>query len=323
MSREEERPTFGTVRHLAVMLAVGLSMAAASRGEDLAPQTPAPEGRLKIYTTFYPTTYFAERIGAGSVAVVCPCPAGVDPAWWMPDDKIVQAYQQADLIIINGASFEKWLDKVTLPESRLVDTTRPLADEFIMLSDAVTHSHGPRGTHSHAGIDGHTWLDPVNAKIQAGQIKEALVKRLPDHRSTFEQGYAALASDLDALNSRLKALTANVADQTLLNSHPAYNYLARRYGWRVKYFHLDPATMPDSATLSEIGVFLEHQPAKYLLWESEPSAEIAARLREVHGLESIVWSPCESLEAKRIEDGEDFLSVMNANVDRLQKALGK
>jgi zinc transport system substrate-binding protein len=274
-----------------------------------------------VYTTFYPTTYFAQRIGGDRINVVNPCPAGEDPAFWMPDDQTIEAYQHADVIIVNGASFEKWVDKVTLPEARIVDTAKPFRDDFIVLKDAITHTHGPSGRHSHEGIDGHTWLDPINAKTQAGEIKDALAKRFPAHKEVFEQGYAALVKDLDALGTRLTALAGKLGDQMLLCSHPAYNYIGRRYGWQLKSFHLDPESMPDDATFNAINTYLEQQPARYMLWESEPTAEIAGRMKQELGLESVVFSPCEALDSEQREAGEDFLTVMNENIDRLEEAL--
>ena len=145
------------------------------------PATPRViDGKAKVFTTFYPTHYFARRIGGELTEVICPCPANEDPAFWMPDDKTILSYQGADLIVVNGASFEKWLNKVTLPESRIVDTTKPFAKEFITIAGAVTHSHGPSGEHTHAGIDGHTWLDPINAIAQSSAIRDALCKLLPE-----------------------------------------------------------------------------------------------------------------------------------------------
>jgi zinc transport system substrate-binding protein len=318
-------------RSLALLVCAGAFLAAVTgceRKESGQTTTSAPSAVTKtadeqpvIYTTFYPTTYFTQRIGGDSVKTVCPCPVDADPAFWMPDDKTIEAYQQADLIIINGASFEKGLAKISLPESRVVDTAEPLADELIVLKEAVVHTHGPHGKHSHEGIDGHTWLDPINAKIQAGQIRNALVKLLPDHAEAFEQGYAGLVRDLDALDARLKALSGKLGDQVLLCSHPAYNYIGRRYSWNLKTYHLDPETMPDDETFAEIKSYLDQQPAKYMLWESEPAAEIAERMSTELGLKSIVFSPCETLDSERLEAGENFLTVMNGNVQRLEEAL--
>ena len=61
--------------------------------KDDAPQTrEVPE----VYTTFYATTYFTERIGGDRVKVVCPLPADADPIYWKPDSEAIAAYQLAD-----------------------------------------------------------------------------------------------------------------------------------------------------------------------------------------------------------------------------------
>jgi len=311
--------------HRMILLAAAALLLPGGCEEEQQPAGDAPPktGRPVVYTTFYPTTYFVERIAGDRVDVVCPCPADADPAYWMPDDETIKAYQAADLVVVNGASFEKWLEAVSLPESRLVNTAKPLAGELITLPDAVSHSHGPGGAHAHAGIDGHTWLDPVSARTQAGQIRDALIAAFPAEKEAFRQGYQALAADLDALDLRLKALTAKMPDQVLLNSHPAYNYLARRYGWKVKYFHLDPEQMPDDGTMAEVGAFLAEQPAKLMLWEAQPAEKIAKRFQEQFGVESVVYSPGESLAAEQRRAGMDFLALLNQNVTRLAEALGQ
>ena len=117
-----------------------------------------------VYTTFYPTTYFAARIGGARVRVVCPLPDGEDPIFWLPDAETIRAYQQADLIVVNDAGFEKWVDKVSLPDAKVVRTARPFRAEWLTYEKAVEHSHGKGGEHAHQGTDGHTWLDPRLAK---------------------------------------------------------------------------------------------------------------------------------------------------------------
>lgn len=299
-----------------------LAVTACERRSKPPEATPEAASVPVVYTTFYPTTYFVERIAGDTVKAVCPCPPDADPAYWMPDDATIAAYQQADLIVLNGAEFEKWPGKVTLPESRIVNTAKTLEAEWITLTDVVVHSHGPDGAHTHTGVDGHTWLDPVNCKVQALEIKKALARRFPTQGDVFEAGYAALVSDLEALDARHKALAPVVQRRFLLASHPAYNYVARRYGWRQKYFHLDPEQMPDEQTLDEIKVFLDRQPARYLLWETAPAKEVAAGLRERFGLKSVVFAPVESIDASQRSQGKDFISLMNENLDRLQEALG-
>lgn len=304
------------------LLAAGLifPLGACKPGPEGA-RTQRGDGPLAVYTTFYPTTYFAERIGGAHVKVTCPCPADADPAFWMPDDATIAGYQQADLIVINGAAFEKWVGKVSLPERRVVDCTKPLSGELIEIKDAVTHSHGPSGAHTHAGIDGHTWVDPVNARIEAQQILHALVDAQPAASADFQKNFAALAADLDALNARMAEVTQALAGRTLLCSHPAYNYLARRHGWNVVNFHLDPGEAPADEELAKIRVACANQKVAVMLWEAEPLAASAQLLRERFNVASVVYTPGETLDDAQRATGVDYLKIMNDNVDRLLAAL--
>ncbi len=109
--------------------------------------TAFAEAKLTVYAVNYPLTYFAERIGGDHVNVVFPVPPDVDPAFWSPDAKTVRKYQQADLIILNGADYEKWTKKVSLPMLRSVDTSRVFKKNLLLMETTVTPTHGPAGAH--------------------------------------------------------------------------------------------------------------------------------------------------------------------------------
>ena len=299
------------------MLCLALLAVGCNRGDT--PEV-ASQGRPVVYTTFYPTQYFAKRIGGDHIDVVCPVPEDEDAIFWMPDDATIQAYQQADLIILNGAGFSKWVASVSLPENRVVDTAFPFADKFISFENVTVHSHGPKGKHAHEGIDGHTWVDPINAIAQAGEIHKAFAFRWPEHAEDFARGHAALVADLRTLDDALSALQQQVGSPPLLASHPAYNYIARRYHWNVENLDLDPEAVLADADVSGIRERLVGHPAKVLLWESEPIAANAKRLKAELGLKSIVFSPCELLGAEAQARGEDYMSVMKQNLVRLSAA---
>ncbi len=302
----------------AAFLAAGVSPGCDKQSSQRGDQETA--GDPVVYTTFYPTTYFAERIAGDAVRVVCPCPEDADPATWMPDAPALAAYQKAGLIVINGASFEKWIEKAALPESRIVDTAKPLRDEFIVLEDAVSHAHGPEGGHSHEGTDGHTWLDPVNAKRQAARIKRAMIQRWPDKKAAFDVGHAGLAADLDGLDLRLKFISQKLRGRRLFSSHPAYNYLARRYAWQQKYFFLEPDELPAEETLAKMKAEIALQAADLMLWESPPSPMVADAVARELNVVNVVFSPCESLSAEDRARGADYVSLMKENLDRLEAA---
>jgi zinc transport system substrate-binding protein len=281
------------------------------------PEKATRTGKPLVYTTFYPTQYFAERIGGDLIDVVCPVPADQDVIFWMPDAAAIQAYQKADLILINGAEFCKWVQRVSLPASRVVNTARPFESDFVTFGHAAVHSHGEGGKHAHEGLDGHTWVDPVNAGLQAAEIRKALMKRFPEHKAAFAKGFALLAKDLEALDTTLKAYQAIDKNQPLLASHPAYNYIAKRYGWNIVSLDLFPEEMPSDEAFQGIKDVLKRHPAKHLIWETYPTKAIADRIRKELGLISIEFSPCELLSEDAQNSGTDYMSVMQRNLDNI------
>jgi zinc transport system substrate-binding protein len=281
--------------------------------------TPTLAAELRVMTTFHPTAYFAQRIGGDLVTVECPLPAGADPAYWQPPREVIVAYQKADLVILNGADFEKWTQLAALPPSRVVDTAKPLANDFIRIEGATTHSHGKAGEHSHEGIDGHLWLDPENARVQAKEIWKALDRKFDGDeaaRKSLATRHAALDTDLAALLADLQKLGAPKGG-TFFASHPAYNYLARRLGWRVINLDFDPGEMPNADQLAALKLGLGLSPARYLLWEAEPLPAIAERMKAEFGLESVVIEPGENPGPEALASGRDFLAIQRENVARL------
>ena len=267
---------------------------------------------LMVYTVNYPLQYLAERIGMEHVRAVYPGPADADPAFWTPTAKDIKAYQQADLVLLNGADYAKWTSKVSLSRARTVNTSVAFRDEYIEIKESATHSHGPGGEHSHTGTAFTTWLDPVLATMQARAIRDALTRKRPALKDAFEQNYQQVAQELRALDASISAIVAKQPRQPLLASHPVYQYLARRYNLNLQSVTWEADTMPAESQWQAIAELLSEHPARRMLWEAQPLAEIEQRLRSlaVHGA---VFNPC----ATRPAEG-DYLSVMHRNIQNLE-----
>ena len=268
-----------------------------------------------VYTVNYPLQHFAERIGGEQVSVVFPAPADVDPAFWTPEAETIASFQAADLILLNGATYAKWLKTASLPRSRSIDTSRRFEADYIAVAETGTHSHGPSGEHSHGGTAFTTWLDFSQAVQQAQAIKEGLSRLLPAHRERFEERYAELARGLTDLDGQLQAIGERASGRPLLASHAVYQYLARGYGLNIESVLWEPDTVPDEAQWQELQSILEGHAAGWMLWEGQPLPESVERLEGL-GVKSLVYDPC----GNRPEKG-DFMSVMRENAASLRKAL--
>lgn len=294
--------TVRTLRHLPIaLLLTGLPWAIAPAAEP-----------LTIYSVNYPLAYFAERLAGDLARIEFPAPPDADPAFWMPDADTVAAYQAADLILLNGAGYAKWVNKVSLPASRLVNTSRDFSDRYIETAGGVSHSHGPGGEHSHSGIAFTTWLDLDLAARQAEAVAKAITRKRPDAKDRVAKNLEALQGELHALDASLTRISATAPSRPLLASHPVYQYLARRYSLNIKSVLWEPDEVPTPQQWRELEGVLSEHPAQWMIWEGEPLPETADRLRAL-GVQSIVFDPC----GNRPEAG-DFISVMSDNAKNLE-----
>ena len=270
--------------------------------------------RLTIHTVNYPLQYFAQRIAGEHAEVVFPAPPQVDPAFWMPDKQTIRDYQEADLVLLNGAGYAKWVKKVSLPRLRQVDTSASFAGAYIAVQNTVTHSHGHAGDHSHSGTAFTTWLDFYQAVHQAESVMQALAEKQPANKAVFERNFAALREDLMALDLEMQKTVAVRPGQPLLASHPVYQYPARRYLLHIETVQWEPDTVPEDDEWQRLRYATEDFPAQWMLWEKQPVSATITRL-DAMGIGVLVFDPC----AGRPEQG-DFLSVMQQNIENLKKA---
>ena len=296
-----------------------LIILAACGGSDPEPAAPAIEEtpeRLLVYTVNYPLAYFAERLGGDAVEVVFPAPADEDPVFWSPDAEDIAAYQQADLVLLNGAGYAKWVERATLPSSKVVDTTARATDSLLELTGTVSHSHGPEGEHEHHGWAFTTWLDPTLALEQARAVADALEQQRPQAVAAIQANLTALGADLSALDARLAAAADAIGDEPLLFSHPVYQYFINRYSLNGHQVHWEPDVEPDGKMWSELEHIVHHDGAEWMLWEGEPLAATVAGLDD-RRISSVVYSPSANVPTEG-----DWLTVMEANAVAFESIAG-
>ena len=287
----------------AILLSVILlSLPLSSYGED----------KLTVYTVNYPLAYFAERIGENLVNVVFPAPPGIDPAFWVPDEEMLRKYQQADLILLNGAGYAKWTKRASLSMARSVDTSRAFRDNLLDTESRVTHSHGADGDHSHGGKAFTTWLDFSQAAQQAEAIYKSLIRKLPGHKDILLQNFNVLQAELMLLDKQMLALSAKRPELPLFASHPIYQYMARRYKMNIKMLMWEPDTDPGNAEWNRLKELNKSHAAKWMIWEGEALPQSHENLQAL-GIQGVVFSPCFAAPFQGT-----FLSIMQQNIENMK-----
>ena len=286
-----------------------------SCGSDKKAQENSKSEKLIVAAVNYPLHYFAQRIGGELIQLEFPIPSDIDPAYWIPDDEALNIYQLADIILANGADYAKWMKNVSLASSRILNTSRTSEEKYIKLKETSTHSHGPDGEHEHTGYAFTTWLDFQMAIVQAEAVKDILLSKLPENKDELTKNYMALKSDLISLHESMFTASKIIGDQTIIGSHPVYQYLAKAYNITVQSVHFEPDEMPSEDQWVEFDQLLEHHPSSIMIWEAKPVPEIVEILMEL-GIQVVVFNPCGNMP----EHG-NFIEVMNENIKTLENSM--
>ena len=272
------------------------------------------ETQPTVFVSNYPLEYFVQRIAGDKVDLLSFYKQVEEPTAWEPGEEEINALQQADLVLLNGASFEPWSMMLSLPQSKLVTTTAAVEDQLLEEEQTVSHSHGPEGEHEHT-ISAHTtWLNLQIANAQAKSVLEALSRLQPENQSSYEANFEALSKQLMAMDEMLKSTAQSWQDARVVYSQPVFQYFQKAYGIKGSSLQWAADSIPDKKQWHDFRHEKGHHSFKYMVWETQPISETVDQLKK-NGVETVIFNPCTFPP----DDG-DFISEMEANIKRLQYA---
>lgn len=276
----------------------------------LAAAMAGAQERSRVVAVNYPLQFMAERLLGEAGEVTFPVPADMDPSFWRPSIADISEIQSSDLILLNGAGFATWVDRVSLPRSKLVNTTSAIENEFIV-TEKITHSHGDGGEHSHEGVASYVWLDPTMAIAQAEAIAAAIAGRQLAPADEVYARFGTLRSELEALDALAQSSLAGLSDTVIVATHPRYQYFARRYGLEISSLEWEAGAKPTEGELEDLRVLVDNAGAQVLIWEAEPPSDALAATQAL-GLINIIFPPL-----SRLPEGTSFLAEFEAAIAAL------
>ena len=234
---------------LVVSCGCGVPEQSAAPTSSSTPSSSTPSSstpRPVVQVTSWPLLEFTRAVAGPELTVEPAGPAKTLSRRWRPAASSARRMQQANLLLLSGAGYEPWKDRVSLPMSRLIDTSQGYLDQLIRIPDAVVHQHGPAGAHSHPGVVWSTWLDPELAMSQVKQVSIACAKLLPQQSAEFTARAARLQAELQTVDDLLvkRAEKKTPENLRIFADTPYYLYLTRRLGWELTYLHWPEASEP-------------------------------------------------------------------------------
>ena len=271
----------------------------------------------QIFTSNYPLYYAVETVlggRKGEAELLWLFPDDEDPAFWEPSREDLTALQGADLLLFNGAGYEKWRSYAFLEESRIVDSSESFRDLYIDTGEGAVHSHGGGAEHSHGGTAFTLWLDLKQYERQLEAAVPALADIVPERESLLLENQRALQSEIRSLDRAFVEAGVPLKGEILLASHPVYQYFGRAYLGEIKMMLWEPDLYPSEEEWAVLEALKEESSARFMIWEDEPLPETRERLEGL-GLELIIIRPGFAMP----ETG-GFMDILKANLEELRRA---
>ena len=222
----------------------------------------------------------------------------------------VRAAEAAELIVINGAGLEEFMEDLFLDKD-LLDSSAGI--QLIECEEESDHDHDHHDHHHE--VDSHIWLSPENAKQMAENICSGLSSRYPEHADIFRQNLLPLLADLDALQAYGDAELADLSCRELITFHDGFSYLAS--GFDLTILEAVEEESGSEASAGELKHLIEevrHHTLPAIFTETNGSDSAASVISRETGASIFTLDMAMS--------GDSWFDAMYHNIDTLKEALG-
>lgn len=319
-----------TLARLVIGTVAVLASAACSTGSPSgAPTTSAAGGTTTAQTTstmapipvtaaFYPLEFALTKVGGKRVAVTSLTKPGAEPHDLELTAQDVAGLGKAKLVVVLKG-FQPAVDKAVEQQAA--------ATAFDVASFAALDLKAPEGheegeeEHHDDGPDPHFWLDPQRYGAVATALGERLAQLDPSGASEYRANAAAFTSALSALDAEMGSGLKTCANRTIVTSHAAFGYLARRYSLtQVAIAGLSPDQEPSAKQLADVTATVRAQKATTIYAETLVDNKFAQTVATSTGAKVAVLDPIEGITSASA--GSDYLMVMRANLATLRAGQG-
>jgi len=264
---------------------------------------------VEVVVPIAPVGWMAQRVGGADARVSVLVPPGQSAETWQVLPRQMEDLGRAQVYGYVGLPFEGPLvDKLksVFPSLAVVDLRAGLT-----LRAGDCDHDGEEHGHDHGAADPHVWLDPVLLKTMAATLEAALAKAAPGHAAAFSANRQALAAELDALNAKMGERLAPVKGREFFVFHPAFGYLADRYGLKQTAVEYE-GKAPGARRLSELAEQIKQGGARAIFVQPQYSTAEAKALAESAGL------PLATLDDLAADYPENLLRIAGALAEHLQ-----
>lgn len=278
----------------------------------------AVDDRPRAVTTVYPLYVAAKAVIGDTDGVVLGRLSGsadgcLHDYQLSPADRI--ALQQADLLLLNGAGAERFLEELLPTLAATVVDTGAGVELLCASGDGHDHGHDHGEEHDHT-YNEHIWTSPTRYAMQVAAVTRALCALDPANAAAYTANGDAYRRQVLEVGEQLRQAVSALPGNTCVTFHDSLLYLAQDIGL-VPVVTLQAGTDAglSAGDLTAAGQAVTAHPGTLLLYDSQYTVRYAAVDTLVSGVQVLAIDTAVTGNG----DGEDWLEAMRANLALLQR----
>lgn len=257
---------------------------------------------IEIVTTVYPIEYISNKLYGDHAIVNSIYPDDVDPSTITLTEKQLNEASKKELFIYNGLSAD-----------------RDIATSFLERNRNMLIIDSSFGMELNYGVE-ELWLNPSHLLMMSQNIKNGLKEYISNNylKKEIDKHYEELKVTLSELDAEIKLTAENAKNKTIVVSNDILKYL-EKYGFQV--ISLDSSkTAPSEKVISDVRAMIDSGEINFIfLLERDEPNEIIKQLIEETSVEEKIFRRVDNLTEQERDNKEDYISIMNENIESLKE----
>lgn len=294
------------ILHLATVMVL-LAALVACQSVAVPPPSPATS---KVVAAEPFLADMAQNVAGDRLQVAALMPLGLDPHAFEPTPRDVATVADSQVLIVNGAGLETWLQEVL--------------DNAGGRRQVIEAAAGLVAPPARAG-DPHFWLDPNYAIRYAENIRDGLSQADPEGEYLYARNAANYVAQLKELDSWITGQVQKIPPERrlIVTNHESFGYFADRYGFAIIGAiipSVSSGAAPSAQQLAQLIDQIKATGATAIFLETGANAQLANQVAQETGVRVVTDLYTHSMTAA---DGPapTYIAMMRHNVQVIVEAL--
>jgi zinc/manganese transport system substrate-binding protein len=189
-----------------------------------------------------------------------------DPHLFETTPGIVRQIADAKIVIVNGADYDPWMQKLL--------AAAPRSGRAVITAAELVHAK--------SGDNPHLWYDPATMPAVAKSIAAALSAADAAGKDGYAARLTAFLASLKPLNDKIDAIRTKYAGVPVTASEPVFGYMAGALKLKMRNERFQLAIMNDTEpSARDVAAFeqdLKNQKVRVLFYNKQASSKIVQHL---------------------------------------------